>query len=376
MALNTTQQIFELIGRSNETLVAVPASPSTDALASALALRLLLERQGKKVEVVSSGFSPQSKHAFLPGLSSVRPFLPQLQQMVVQVDLGSTRLHDITHDVTDGKLNIRLTPRDGNWAPEDVRAVPADYRFDLAVVIGAQDLESLGPIYESHPEFFFKVPIVNIDQHPANERFGTVNVVDPAASSISEVLYDLFVGHRAMMDDRVATALLAGIIGATKSFRTDNVTPKTLALTGELVAMGGQREEIVKSLFRTRGVPTLRLWGRALARLKHDAPTGLVWSVLAAADFVQAGAKEDELPDVVEELISFCPEARAIVLLYETKDGVCVQLETRKTHDALTLTKPFGATGAHHAAKFCLAGASLVDAERDVISKLKTGLAA
>ncbi|OGL74032.1 hypothetical protein A3F28_03990 [Candidatus Uhrbacteria bacterium RIFCSPHIGHO2_12_FULL_57_11] len=374
MALTATQQVFELLDRSREVLVAVTPSPSTDALASALALRLLLERQGKKVEVVSPGFSPESKHAFLPGIAAVRPELPHLQKMTVEVDLKSTTLHELTHEVRDGKLRINLTPRQGIWKPEDVRAVPADYRFDLAVTIGAQDLEALGPIYESNPEFFFKIPIINIDNHPANEHFGAINAVNLAAASISEVVYDLMADRRSTFDEAVATALLAGIIGATKSFKTDNVTPRILSITGELVALGGKREEIVKHLFRTRNVATLRLWGRALARLKHDEPSGLVWSVLTASDFVHAGSKEEELPDVVEELISFCPQAQTIVLLYETKEGICGLVETRRTHDALALAKPFSATGARHAARFCIKDQGLVDAERAVISKIKEGL--
>jgi phosphoesterase RecJ-like protein len=185
--------------------------------------------------------------------------------------------------------------------------------------------------------------------------------------------------NRNLMDEPVATALLAGMISKTQSFRTPNVTPKTLETASKLIAMGAKREEIVHGLWRTKSVPTLRLWGRALARLEIDRTLGLVWTKLSREDFLAAGAPDNALDGIVSDLVAYAPEAKVIVLVHEKTDaaktGVCVTIYTMPPFSAAELGRAFGASGVRDRVEFCLTpGQPLIEGTKQVIERLRETL--
>jgi hypothetical protein len=141
------------------------------------------------------------------------------------------------------------------------------------------------------------------------------------------------------------------------------------------MALGAKREEIVERLFRTRSVETLRLWGRALARLKADQKLGLVWTLLTRQDFANAGATEDSLTDIVSELLTTAPEAKVVAIFYEHTGGyVAVHLFAEKPHDALLLGTPFKASGTRERARLVPTERDIVEAEKSVIAHLRQTL--
>jgi nanoRNase/pAp phosphatase (c-di-AMP/oligoRNAs hydrolase) len=161
-------------------------------------------------------------------------------------------------------------------------------------------------------------------------------------------------------------------VAKTRSFRTPNVSPKTLSAASSLMSKGAERDEVVEKLFRTRSVETLRLWGRALARLKADQGAGLVWTSLTRQDFVNAGANEEALGDIVSELMTTAPDARVVAIFYEHSGGyVAVHLFAERPHDALLLGAPFKASGTRERARLVPTERDIVDAEKAVINHLK-----
>jgi len=197
--------------------------------------------------------------------------------------------------------------------------------------------------------------------------------------STSEVLFNLFESwNRNVIDEPIATALLTGMIAATKSFRTPNVTPKTLSASSALIAMGAKREEIVTGLWRTRSVATLKLWGRALARLEQERELGFVWTVLSQQDFVHAGTDAQGLEGVIDELLSYTPEAQTVALIYESEPGkgVCVTLACQPPRSAAELGKTVGANGTRERATACLLNTTLVDAAKMVTERIRDALKA
>ena len=170
----------------------------------------------------------------------------------------------------------------------------------------------------------------------------------------------------------IATALLTGMMSKTKSFRTPNVSPKTLEIAQKLMEKEADREKIVEHLYRTRSVETLRLWGRALARLKAEESIGLVWTLITKQDFVTAGASAEALRDIADELLMTSPSAKVALILFETHNGaIAGQLFAQRPFDALVLGAPFRATGTREFAHLSLTQTDIVEAERGVISHLK-----
>ena len=108
-----------------------------------------------------------------------------------------------------------------------------------------------------------------------------------------------------------------------------------------------------------------------MARLKTEQSAKMVWSVLSKQDFIQAGANEDELPDVIEELIKNTPNAEVVVLLYEDRDkNVCGIVSSGRGLDSLELALPFKPQGTRDVARIFFKDTSILDAEKTVIPKL------
>lgn len=364
---------MELLKRALRPVIVLPHGCGPDGFASAFALARVLKQLDRPVDIVSAGGEVPASLAFLSPPERVRPTFGQLRKCVVSVDVSKAPLDELSYDVEDGKLNIYLTPRDGFWSEKDIRVKTTTYRYDAIITFGVASLDALGALYQKHSEFFYETPLLNIDHSPSNEAFGHINIIDVTSTSCTEVLMDLLGGwSEVTVDVAIATDLLTGMIAKTQSFKTPNVTSKTLKHASTLLRQGARREEIVDNLYRTRTVETLRLWGRALARLKSDEQARMVWSLLSQQDFLLAGAREEDLPDVIDELIKNAPTADVVVLLYEDKQRhICGLISADRGLDSVELSLPFKPVGTRKLARICFTDKTIVEAEQTVIPMIK-----
>ncbi len=380
MGLTPDQQFIEAIGRAQRVLVLGKAGGGVATAASVAALASFLEKKGKRVDAVTPGFGPDQVPGFLSGGDSLKPALGGVRAFEISVDVQRVPLEELTHAVKDGVLTVSLVPRNGEWSPKDISFRHGEDRYDLIIALDCPDMASLGEIAREHADLVHRLPVVNIDVDAANEHWGQINIVDLTAASSGEVLYRLFCAwDRHAVDEDLATALLAGMIAKTRSFRTAGVTPKTLQTSSELVALGARREDIVHGLWRTKSVAMLRLWGKALTRLEQDATRGLVWATLTRNDFVEAGAHPLALEGIVDELLAYAPEAKVVALIHEhpdnVEDGACVSVHATSPYSAHELCRGFGAHGSRERAQFTLPkDASLIEGGMDVIKRLQDAM--
>lgn len=383
MALTSEKQFLEILQRSEHPLITFRKEWSVDAVASALALAKFLEKKGKKVDVVADGFVAPKSLRFLPGIEKVRPAFTHLQKFVIHLDVSKTKIDELSYDVEGDKLRIHVTPKTGRFDGKDVTTASTDFKYDCIITLDTPDYGALGTLFSANTEFFYDRPTVNIDHEPSNEQFGNLNVVDITATSTAECVHTLLksTGEH-FLTEEVATCLLAGIISKTRSFKTATVTPRTLDIASELVSAGAKREEIVQNLYRTRTISTLKLWGRALARLKFDPGIKMAWTLLVRQDFIHAGASEEHLPDVIDELIMNSPEAEIIGLMYEQESttepgkvaGICALVSTEKHADALGLLAGLKPDGTRRSARVCFPATAIMDAERSVMAAIYKSL--
>jgi nanoRNase/pAp phosphatase (c-di-AMP/oligoRNAs hydrolase) len=376
MAYSTQEQFISMLERSNRPLVVLGEHANPDDFVCAFGVGTLLKRLQKPVEIVSAGgTTPKSLH-FLKHDHEIRGDIEQIAKLTLKIKASDTKVDELSYNMEGDELHIHVTPKSGRWDPNDIAIEAGAYKYDVIIAIGTADLESFGPLYKRYSDFFLQTPIINIDHASHNEHFGQINVIDMSAVSCSEVCYNLFDQiDKTLIDEQVATYFLTGMIYKTRSFRSENVTPKTLKIAGDLIGKGAHRDDIVKHLYKTRSVETLRLWGRALARLKSDKDHCLVWTMLTKQDFVNAGTDEGALDNIVDELLMNAPEAGVAVILYESqKDGICATIHARRPHDALFLGAPFKAFGTRESALLKIKDQDLVHAERSVISHLQEQL--
>ncbi|MBI4457360.1 hypothetical protein HY633_00145 [Candidatus Uhrbacteria bacterium] len=378
MALTTTTQVTETLDRAKAILIALPKIWTIDAVSTALALARILERRDKKVEIVCDGFAAPESLRFLTGIERVAPEIRKLQSFTIGLNISRAKVDELSYDIVGNELRIVVTPKSGQYDARDVRTSVSSHRYDTIVALDARDYASLGDVFSRHTDFFYHRPVININHEPAGEHFGNINLIDITATSVAELVYRACKdAGSAFLNEEVATGLLAGVIAKTRSFKTENVTPKTLEMAADLVSAGARREQIVRSLYRTRSLSTLKLWGRALARLKFDPGANLATTALTRQDFVQAGADEAHLPDVIDELIANSPEAEIVCLLYESPSGeptVCGLVSALKHADALGLVRHLKPVGDRRLARLCFPGADLIEVERTVLQSINAAL--
>lgn len=380
MSFTIPQQVQQLIQDKKNILITFRKDAAGDSIASALTLLLFLQKLGKPADIVCDEFTVPKAFHFLKGSTKIQSHFTHLQNFIITLDVKEAGVQELSYDLKEEKLRIFITPKHGFLTRNHVRTAQTDFKYDLIFIVDTQDLESLGGLYDNNTELFYKTPIINIDRDPGNEHFGQVNVIDLTVTSTAEVLFDLLkkLGE-AYIDTDIATALLTGLIAKTRSFKAPNIKPYTLATASKLVSLGANREHIVQNLYRTRSIATLKLWGAALTHMQHDKTTGLVWSTITREDFVRAGAVEDDLKDIVDELISTSPEAKVTLLLHEEigpDQGVLIHgiIQSTKDKSAKMLVQKYQPTGGDEQASFIMKHVSLKVAEEQVTQDIKTAL--
>jgi len=376
MGLSVKQQIFEFVKNSQKILVVFKKNYSGDALSSALAIFLLLEKLGKKVDLVCHDFVLHKNYSFLPATDKIRDDLSCLKQFIISMEMKDNKIKDLSYEVKNDKLNIILTPQKGYFDEEKIKFKSGKYKYDLIITLDTDDLESLGDLYEKNNQFFYETPIINIDHNAENEQYGQINLVELTKSSAAEIVFDIIDEYDSnLLTPEIATCLLTGMISKTKSFRSTSVTPQSLSIASQLILNGADRDLIIQNLYRTKSINTLKLWGKVLARLKHDSNYKMTWSYLQQKDLIELNMNRPNFTEIVEELITSAPEAEIIILFYETQDKkIAAHVYSTKSHDSLHLAKSFNPSGNKKLATFEMESSDLVEAGRKVIDAIKSNL--
>jgi len=376
--LNQDQQIFEQIKKSQNILITFNKTWNGDAVASALAFGLILEKMEKKFEIIAEKFEQKNNLNFLPRYENIGKSIEGLRKFIISLNTTNAKIEKIKYKKEENFLDFVIYPKDGFFTNEDISSRSGEFKYDLIITLDTPDLESLGTIYEKDTEFFYKTPIINIDHHANNESYGQINKTELTSIATSEILYNLFMENvKDFIDENVATCLLTGIISKTKNYKVKNITPQALLISSQLISIGARREQIVGKLYRSRSLNILKLWGRVLARLASAENNKLVWSVLTLSDLEKTNTNENEISEVIDELITNIPQANIIVIFYETKKDEITKtnviVNTLNNINALDLSKTWSSQGTKSYVKFTL-NKNLQEVENEIIGKIKENL--
>ncbi|OGJ54984.1 hypothetical protein A3D11_02540 [Candidatus Peribacteria bacterium RIFCSPHIGHO2_02_FULL_49_16] len=315
---------FHAIQRAHRILVVPHANVDPDGISSALACFYMFRALGKEVTVICPDTLPDVLQ-FLPGFDALERDIDDQQDFVITIDLKEDMdIDTMRYTVEDNKVNIIVVPKKGSIRREQVSLSNGDQNYDLIVVVDTADLSLLGSLYTNHIDLFSKVPILNIDHHISNSSFGQIQMIDPTASSATEVLFSWFSrtpAFREHLNPDIATLLFTGLVTDTRSFQNPNTTPHALEIAAELLDLGARQQEIIQHIYKTKPLSTLRIWGRALNRLQIDRSARIVWSSVSRDDLTEMAASSEETHGILDELISTIPDAEVFVLFTELEDG-------------------------------------------------------
>lgn len=380
LALTELAAATKVIEDHQRILVIPHANVDPDGLSSALACYELFTALGKDVTVICPDTLPESLE-FLPGFEKLQTEIAESQNFVITVNLeDGVEVDKLRYTVEDRKVNIIVVPKSGQIGPRDITFGEGEKKYDLIVVVDTADLALLGRLYTDHTDFFTSIPLLNVDHHISNVRFGQLQLIDPTAASATEVLYAWFM-HNAewsrMITPDMATLLLTGLITDTRSFQNPNTTPRSLEIAAELLEKGARQQEIIQHIYKTKPLSTLKIWGRALNHIQMDSEAGIVWSSISREDLDEMGATSKETHGILDELISTIPDSDIHVLFTETEDGgLKASMRSSPTIDVSRLAgETYGGGGHARAAGFKVRSYSNFQLQvLECVQKLKQGM--
>ena len=300
------QKLVELTGQARRVLVIAHRHPDPDTLGACVAMKMWMDALGKEVTLACVD-KPEARFSFLPNID----------KFVQEFDLKN---------------------------------------FDLKMILdsGASYMTNFQLKYEHL--FETGIPIINIDHHASNDLYGTLNIVDQEAASTTVLIYRFFRFVNQKIDEKLATALLAGLYSDTGGFMHSNTNQEVYEISSDLMSHGAKIAKINSFLFQNKDAATLRLWGRVLENARMMSDKSVV-SVIRDHDFDAVDAEPSQLSGVVDYL-TMVPGARFALLLNEDRRGnVKGSFRTReKNVDVAEMAAKFGGGGHPKASGFMVHG--------------------
>jgi len=316
------KKAVELIRKSKSFLISAHTNPEGDALGSELAFYWLVKKLGKEAVIVNEDSVPPECE-FMPGINNIRRYKNERQ-----------------------KLN-----------------------FDCFVTLDSSDLKRTGEVYRLN---YSNNPILNIDHHISNSKFGDANWVDPKASSCSELIYRLYRKMKVRIDKDTALVLYTGILTDTGSFRYSNTSAFTHRAVAELLELGVNVPEVYKYAYENIPFDDMKILFKSLTAIKKDAKGKVIWF-----EIPHNLLKNKKLSfDLAEQLLTFGRAIRGVevVVLFKenlgTKKEIRVNLRSQGKVDVNKIASFFGG-GGHKAAAGATVHGKIDIVRRKVLAKIK-----
>lgn len=309
------EAIASSLNEAVKVLILTHVDPDGDAIGSMLGLGLALEKLGKKVVMACQDPVPK-RFLYLPG-----------SQRIVPYPYGS---------------------------------------FDVVVSLDVNDIKRLGKVY--HQELFSHLPLLNVDHHITNLRFGTINWVDPEAAATAEMVLELLEEMGAPIDPDVANCLLNGIVTDTQGFRTANTTVKTFEAALRLQKAGANLHQIMMQAFNHHSLKMLQLWSKLLARVQLQ--DGIIWVDKPRSILQELQLEEDYDHGFINFLLGV--EGVKIATVFTEKSGgeVDVSLRSVPGVDVSAVAVKLGG-GGHPQAAGCRLKGELEEVKKIVLWELR-----
>ncbi len=209
--LQANEQIASVL-RSAESIAVVPAKGAgIDAFCAGLALQIMLKSLEKPSKLFYPGEIPEACKE-LVGVSDLITSFSQ-RQLTVSIDYSGEHNAKAWYEPEGETLKVKLAPVSRDYDPNTrVRAkLDTGFDYDTAIIVGANDLEDLGDVYNEIRADLAKSTIINLSNSNKNNRFGSINVIDPTCDSLSQLVIKKAPLWELNITIQAAQALLLGI---------------------------------------------------------------------------------------------------------------------------------------------------------------------
>lgn len=239
-----------------------------------------------------------------------------------------------------------------------------DDTAELIILLDVSDVARIGVAADL---FAKSSNTVCIDHHVSNHGLAMENVIEPNASSTSEVLYKLL--DEKKISKSVAEALYTGIIHDSGVFKYSSTSAETMNIAGKLMGKGIDFQSIIDDGFYAKSYHQNQILGRALLESVVFFDGKCIFTVVSKKDMEFYGVTPKDLSGIVEQL-RLTEGVECAIFLYETENLTYkVSLRSKKYLDVNKIAGYFGG-GGHVRAAGCTMGGTVHDVINNIAERI------
>lgn len=183
----------------------------------------------------------------------------------------------------------------------------------------------------------------NIDHHISNPlNLCNVNIVEPDASSASEVLFWHLPIEK--VSKNTANSLYLGIVHDTGAFKFSSTSKRTMNAVGELIDKGVDFARIINDTYYTRTYKQTQVTGYVMQNCKLALNGKVVYAFITSEEMEKFGVTAPELGTVVDTLREV-GGTEVTIFLYPVNGKYKISLRSNYIVDVNAVVKSFGGGG-------------------------------
>ncbi|MFC2088134.1 bifunctional oligoribonuclease/PAP phosphatase NrnA [Calditrichota bacterium] len=294
----SANEILDFISQNDQFLLSAHVNADGDAIASVLAVSLLLEYLQKDYFIVFNDQEIDSRFNYLQNFDKI------------------THYHD--------KLDLPIKS---------------------AIICDVPGLHRLGEVEKLLPDYS---KIVKIDHHPMEDNFAVISMVDETASSTTHLVHEIIETLNMPVSVEMAKAIYTGIVYDTGRFSFSNTSARDMYICAKMIDAGVDPFEITDRIFFSSSFKALRTIGTGLAHMENYLDGEVIVIYLSHEEMKNNHQGE------VEELANYSVAIRGGkvgLFIRESKPGFHkVSLRSKCDVDVNEVAKVFGGGGHTRAA--------------------------
>lgn len=284
-------KIKNALKKARRAAVFAHVDPDGDAIGSALALAMVLEKSGIAATIYSED-----------GVPRIYSFLP--------------------------------------WSERVVRHLPTASHFDLVLTVDSSDIRRVG----SKVNLRDLAPvIINIDHHPDNTAFGDINLVENI-SSASELVFGLAKYLKVKLDKKMADCLYVALITDTGNFRYESTTVQTFNMAAELIKAGVAPHEVTTRIYDSKTISSIKIKSAALSGLEFTPDKKIAWAAVTEEMMHRADAHGEDLIGLVDQIRAI-DGIEVAILLREENGQIKINFRSKYKVNVGEIARQFGGGG-------------------------------
>ena len=310
----TIDNIKEEIEKAKDIVILTHECPDGDAVGSALAMYLTLQKLEKEVDVI------------IPEYSNVFNFLPSADKIK-----------------KEGK----------------------EESYDLAIAV---DVTGIGRL-NGFAKYFEDARVkIQIDHHQVNEMFADYNFVNPASPACAQNLIFIIEQLGVEIDKEIGTCLLTGIITDTGGFKYEGVSAETFEFTSWLLTKGVNVSEVYKKVLQMKTRSNFELRKLIMDRMEFLCDNKITFTYITLEDLNKVNAEEGDHEGLVE-VGRDIEGVEVSVFLRETEKGYKASLRSNNYVNVSDVCIAFNG-GGHIRAAGCNVNGTLQECKEKIINEV------